>query len=69
MKLKQKIFLITAILFVIFAIIMLVVGYALIGADIGAWFTSRYAIWCYVLGGIWIIAFIGSCVWDRIKRL
>lgn len=68
MKLRNKIFLIVAISLVVIAIISIIIGYAMIGADILGWFTSRYAQMIYLFGGLYLLVWLGLEVWDKIKN-
>lgn len=68
MKIRNKIFLIVAICFVIIAILGIVIGYAMIGADIIGWFSSRYAQMIYVFGGLYLVIWAGIEIWDKIKN-
>jgi hypothetical protein len=69
MKLRNKIFTIVLIVLVIIALIGIAIGYALIGADILAWLTSRWAIWIYTFTILFLIVWACIEVYDRIKRL
>lgn len=69
MKLRNKIFTIVLVSLLVVAVAMIIVGYALIGADIIGWLTSPYAMWVYVFGGIFIAVWAGLEIHDRIKKL
>ena len=69
MKLRNKIFTIVLIVLVILALIGIAIGYALIGADIIGWLTSRWAIWIYTFTALFLIVWACLEVYDRIKRL
>ena len=65
----KKLLLISACVFLIFAIIMLLVGGYIAGWDILGWFTSKYAMWMYLIGGLYILFVVGLVIYDKIKKL
>ena len=69
MKLRNKIFTIVLICLIVLAVGGILIGYALIGADVLGWFSSRYAMWVYafviIYGVIWMCLYI----LDKIKEL
>lgn len=69
MKLRNKIFTIVLIVLVILALVGITIGYALIGADIIGWLTSRWAIWLYTFTILFLIIWACLEVYDRIKKL
>lgn len=69
MKLRNKIFTIVLIVLVILALVGIAIGYALIGADIIGWLTSRWAIWIYTFTILFLIVWACLEVYDRIKKL
>ena len=69
MKLRNKIFTIVLICLIVLAVVGIGVGYALIGADVLGWFTSRYAMWVYVFVIMYVLIWLGLYVYDQIKSL
>lgn len=69
MKSKNKILLITALLFVITAVVFLILGFSLAGANVWAWFGSKWAMIFYIVFGIYALIIIYLVVGDWIKRL
>ena len=68
-KLRTKIFTIICIVLVVVALLGIAIGYAIIGADIIGWFTSRWAIWIYVFIGLFLVIWGCLELWDWTKRL
>ena len=69
MKLRNKIFTIVLICLIVLAVVGIGVGYALIGADVLGWFTSRYAMWFYIFVILYVLIWLGLYVYDQIKSL
>lgn len=69
MKLRQKIFTIVLVILILIALIGILIGYFLIGANIIAWFTSRYALWIYFALGAYALIWVGLEIHDRITKL
>ena len=69
MKNRNKIIIILGIIFVIAAIAFLILGFALSGADIIAWFGSKWAIWLYVFLGTYVIIVAIIFISEKIKNL
>lgn len=69
MKKRNKILIITAIAFVVTAIVFLILGFALAGNDILAWFGSKYAMLFYIVFGTYGLIVLFVLIGDRIKRL
>ena len=65
----KKLLLISAGIFLVFAIVMLLVGGYIAGWDILGWFTSKYAMWMYLIGGLYILFVVGLVIYDKIKKL
>lgn len=65
----KKLLLISAGVFLVFAIIMLLVGGYIAGWDILGWFTSKYAMRMYLIGGLYILFVVGLVIYDKIKKL
>ena len=65
----KKLLLISAGVFLVFALIMLLVGGYIAGWDILGWFTSKYAMWMYLIGGLYILFVVGLVIYDKIKKL
>lgn len=69
MKKRNKLLVITAVLFVITGIAFLIVGYALSGHDIIAWFGSKWAMMFYAAFAVYVILAGTILVGDLIKRI
>ncbi len=69
MKLRNKIFTIVLIVLIVLALLGLGIGYALIGADVIGWFSSRYAIWVYAFVILYGIIWVCLYIYDKIKEL
>lgn len=69
MKKRNKILIITAIAFVVTAIVFLILGFALAGHDIIAWLGSKYAMLFYIVFGTYGLIVLFILIGDRIKRL
>ena len=69
MKKRNKLLIITAILFVVTAIVFLILGFALAGNDILAWFGSKYAMLFYIVFGTYFLFILFIIIGDRIKRI
>jgi len=69
MKKRNRILIITAIAFVVTAIAFLIVGFAMAGNDILAWFGSKYAMLFYIVFGTYFLFIVFILIGDRIKRL
>ena len=68
-KLRRKIFLISAIVLLVIAVALIVIGYACIGANIFEWLTSTYAVWIYVFLGLYFVIFLILEIKDRVSKL
>ena len=68
-KLRRKIFLISAIVLLVIAVALIVIGYACIGANILEWLTSTYAVWIYVFLGLYFVIFLILEIKDRVSKL
>lgn len=69
MKHRNKILIITAILFAVTALAFLLIGFAVAGNDIIAWFGSKYAMLFYIVFGTYGLVILFVVIGDRIKRL
>lgn len=69
MKKRNKILIITAIAFVVTALIFLILGFALAGNDIIAWLGSKYAMLFYIVFGTYGLVILFVLIGNRIKRL
>lgn len=69
MKLKTKIFTIVLVVLILIALIGILIGYSLIGADVIAWLSSRYALWIYFALGAYVLIWVGLEIYDRITKL
>lgn len=68
-KKRNRILLITAIVFVVFAIAFLILGFALSGADVLAWFGSKWAMIIYTVYGVYILIILFILAGDWIKKI
>ena len=69
MKLRNKIFTIVLICLILLAVGGILIGYALIGADVIGWFSSRYAVWVYIFVIIYAVIWVCLYILDKIKEL
>ena len=69
MKKRNKMLIITAVLFVITGIAFLITGYALSGHDIIAWFSSKWAMMFYLAFALYAIIVGTILIGDLIKRI
>lgn len=65
----KKLLLISAGVFLVFALIMLLVGGYIAGWNILGWFTGKYAMWMYLIGGLYILFVVGLVIYDKIKNI
>lgn len=69
MKKRNRILIITAIAFLVTAVVFLIVGFAMAGNDILAWLGSKYAVLFYIVFGTYFLFIVFILIGDRIKRL
>lgn len=69
MKHRNKVLIILGAIFFAAALTFLILGFALSGADILGWFTSKWAYWFYTFIGIYILVIVFVLVSDKIKKL
>ena len=69
MKTRNKILIITSIIFFVVAGIILILGFALSGTDILKWFGSKWAYWLYTFAAVYILIVVFVLVLDKIKKL
>ena len=69
MKTRNKILIITSIIFVIGALIILICGFALSGVDIIGWFATKWAYWLYTFAAVYVLVVVFVLVLDKIKKL
>ncbi len=69
MNKRNKVILILSIIFIVLAVAFIVLGFVLSGANILAWFGSKWAMWFYAFAGIYALVVIAFVVSERIKRL
>ena len=69
MKKRNRILKITAIAFLVTAVVFLIVGFAMAGNDILAWLGSKYAMLFYIVFGTYFLFIVFILIGDRIKRL
>jgi len=66
MSSKKKIFLISSIIFLVIGTIVFITGFYLSGYDIIGWFSSRYAMYVYILIAFYAIVIISILVWSKV---
>lgn len=69
MKKRNKVVLIISAILIALALIFLILGFALSGADILGWFGSKWAMLIYIVLGLWAILITFLFVGDKIKKL
>lgn len=69
MKNRNKILIILGSILIIAAIVFLIVGFALSGTNILAWFGSKWAMWFYLFLGLYALVVCGFFILEWIKRL
>ena len=65
----KKLLIVCSCVFLVFALVMLLVGGYIAGWDILGWFTGKYAMWMYLIGGLYILFFVGLVIYDKIKNI
>lgn len=68
MKKRNRTLIILAIIWVILALGFVILGFALSGADILGWFTSKWAMIIYTFLGVYILTIIIGFVIPEITR-
>ena len=69
MKKRNRIIVILGAIFIVAAITFIVLGFALSGADILAWFGSKWAMWLYAFAGVYVLVLIYLIISERIRSL
>ena len=69
MKKKNKVLIITSIIFLVIALVFVILGFALSGADILGWFSSKWAMWFYTIGGLYVLFILIMIFGDLIKKI
>ena len=69
MNKRNKIVLILLAIFAALALLFLVLGFALSGNDILAWFGSKWAMWVYVILGTYLLVIAFILISDKIRRM
>ena len=69
MKKRNKIIIIVSAIFLVIAIAMLIVGFIIKDGNILWWFTSKWAMWFYVLLGLYLLFIAGLFINDKIRSL
>ena len=69
MKKRNLIIIILSAIFLVIAIVMLVVGFIIKDGSILWWFTSKWAMWFYVLAGLYLLVIAGVLITDKIRSL
>ena len=71
MKTRNKIIIIISSIVLTLALVFLILGFAMSDGweSVAAWFTSKWALWIYVIGGSWlgVVAFV--YIGDLIRRI
>lgn len=60
---------ISLVVMLVIGIAVMIIGYAVSGADIVAWLGSRYAITIYIFVGVYALIVLALVLRDRIKKL
>ena len=68
MKKRNRTLIICGIIWAVLAIFLTVLGYALMGADILAWFTSKWAMFLYLFLLIYLLVIIIVFIIPMIKE-
>lgn len=66
---SNRIVIVLSLIFVILAIGFIILGFAISGANILAWFGSKWALWFYLFLGIYLLVILYVFIADRIKKL
>ena len=66
---NNRIVIVLSLIFVILAIGFIILGFAISGANILAWFGSKWALWFYLFLGIYLLVILYVFIADRIKKL
>ncbi len=69
MSKRNKIILIISCIFLVIAGILLILGFYLSGADIIGWLSSKWAMWIYIILGLYLGTLLFIFIGDKIKRL
>lgn len=69
MKKRNKIIVIISAIMLVLALVFIILGFALSGYDILAWFGSKWAIWIYVIVGLWILFIAYVFIGDLIRKI
>ena len=69
MKKRNRIIIIVSAIFLVIAIAMLIVGFIIKDGNILWWFTSKWAMWFYVLLGLYLLFIAGLFINDKIRSL
>ena len=65
----KKLLIISSCVFLVFALVMLLVGGYIAGWNILGWFTSKHAMSMYLIGGLYILFVAGIVIYDKIKKI
>ena len=66
---NNRIVIVLSLIFMILAIGFIILGFAISGANILAWFGSKWALWFYLFLGIYLLVILYVFISDRIKKL
>lgn len=68
MKKRNRTLIICGIIWAVIAIVITVVGFALSGADIIAWFSSKWAMYIYLFLGVYLLVLLIFFIIPMIKE-
>jgi len=68
-KKRNRLLIITSIVALVIALIFVVLGFALAGADVLGWFTSKWAFLFYTVYGCYMLVILYILIGDKIKKL
>lgn len=69
MKKRNKVLVILGVIFMIIGVAILLIGYWLSGADVLAWFTSKWAGLVYTILGFYLLTALTFFINDWIRKL
>ena len=67
MNKRNRTLVICGIVWAVIAIVITIVGFVLSGADILAWFSSKWAMYLYVFLGVYLLVLIIGFIFPAIK--
>jgi len=69
MKRRNLVIIIISAIFLVIAVAFLITGFAFAGYDILGWFGSKWAMWFYVILGVYGLTILFIFLGDRIRRI